>query len=503
MTAEIEHDTPPSIKLQLTVFAGLFMITLCLHLPIFWRSVMDWDESLYLLMAEQWQAGHLPYTTIWDNKPIGIYAIFLVFVEVFKNGLFAIRFATIIFTTLTAFAVFRLTALCIGRRKHQLIWSVIAAIVFTIGALSNDGLSANTEIFMTCFTSYAMLCALKVSTADRDNGWTAGLSGLLIGCAIMTKYVAVFELPAVLLALMFNTPAAFLKIRYRVLISAMIGVLVPAAFTIILYGATGHLDIWWQDSVASNYVRVAANVPQPNLYMVADEQAERWLPFYMAPIILLVTEWRPVNIPRRNLLFIWFVGGGIGVSFAKSFFDHYFLQLLPVMSIMLVYCLATLTYPLKYLYAAALLVPLHAGCVNLQNACAPVVTLSNQHLAFHGDTTAKIAADLKASLQSSQMVYVFDDQPIIYSMISQTPPTKYVLPSVLTTYFLASVAHVDSLAEIKRIIALSPEFIVRSRYPAARAPNRNEMIYSLMNDVLSKHYTLWKQYDVSDVYRIK
>ncbi len=502
MSAATTPNLSPSIKSQIAVLAGLFLLVLVLHLPIFWRSVMDWDESLYLLMAEQWQAGHLPYTTIWDNKPIGIYAIFLVFIDIFKNHLFAIRFATVIFTALTAFAVFRITNTCVAGRKYQFFWSVAAAVIFVIGALSNDGLSANTEIFMACFTSYAMVVAISAHAVSRPIFWKGGLCGLLIGCAIMTKYVAVFEVPAVIFGMMGSAPTLNPKKRYEMLIGALIGVLVPVTFAITLYCNAGISDVWWNDSVASNFVRVAAHVPQPNLLLVADEHLKRWLGFYLAPLILLFIGWRSANISLRHFLIIWFIGGGIGVYSARSFFDHYFLQLLPVMSIMTICCLARLCYQLKIIYACTMFTPIYSGWMSIQNAAAPVVTVNRMQIQFHADTTAKISSDLRANLQPGQIVYVFDDQPIIYSLISQTPPTKYVLPSVLTTHFLASVAHVDSVAEVKRILELSPEFIVRSRYPASTPPNRNEVIYRLVNDRLATHYTLWKQYDVSYIYRL-
>ena len=59
------------------VIALLFFVaTLVTRIPVLSRSVLDWDESLYFIMAQQWRLGHLPYTTVWDNKPLGIYAIF-------------------------------------------------------------------------------------------------------------------------------------------------------------------------------------------------------------------------------------------------------------------------------------------------------------------------------------------------------------------------------------------------------------------------------------------
>ena len=39
-------------------------------------SVIDWDESLYVVMAQRWLAGDLPYVSVWDQHPIGLPALF-------------------------------------------------------------------------------------------------------------------------------------------------------------------------------------------------------------------------------------------------------------------------------------------------------------------------------------------------------------------------------------------------------------------------------------------
>ena len=64
---------------------ALILLAVLSRAPSFVMSVTDWDESLYVIMAGQWRAGHLPYTAVWDNKPIGIYAIFALFQSVFGD----------------------------------------------------------------------------------------------------------------------------------------------------------------------------------------------------------------------------------------------------------------------------------------------------------------------------------------------------------------------------------------------------------------------------------
>ena len=123
-----------------------FATTLLSRIPTFSQSVLDWDESLYFLMAQQWRHGHLPYTTIWDNKPIGIYAIFAVAQTMFGDGVASIRLAMVLCVSVLAFAVFRITRALTDDDAAGL----AAGAALILCSLSNDGLSSNTELFMAC-----------------------------------------------------------------------------------------------------------------------------------------------------------------------------------------------------------------------------------------------------------------------------------------------------------------------------------------------------------------
>jgi hypothetical protein len=48
------------------------LVALLLLAPTFLRSAIGPDESLYFLVAESWRAGHLPYTTVFQQaRPSG------------------------------------------------------------------------------------------------------------------------------------------------------------------------------------------------------------------------------------------------------------------------------------------------------------------------------------------------------------------------------------------------------------------------------------------------
>jgi 4-amino-4-deoxy-L-arabinose transferase-like glycosyltransferase len=448
-----------------------FVATLATRIPVLSRSVLDWDESLYFLMAQQWRLGHLPYTTIWDNKPIGIYAIFAGFQAVFGDGIFAIRFATVVFVSVLAFTVFKITQELTANR--QAAWLAGAALVLC--SLSNDGLSANTELFMATFTALAVLAAL---TTDRGL-----LVGLLLGAAFMVKYVAVFEAPVVFLLFLFR------QRRAGAGLAVLLGAALPLSATILLYAAAGRLGIWWDDSIASNFRRVDVPFTAEALDYTFRTQLLRWGPMLLAGLAVF-----PAALIRRRgseiFLAAWLLGGALGVVVAKSFYDHYFLQILPVLCVIFGWWSVGLPRPLtRVCFALVMLVlPADAAIWALRNAAGP-------------DVVAEVAAALKTQHPAS--IYVFDTQPILYALTGQTPPTRYVLPSELIGNSLPQVAGVNAAAEVARILATKPEFILRRSAPSTDPSTINPAIYAQTDAVLAARYQLWRRYHGISVYRLK
>jgi 4-amino-4-deoxy-L-arabinose transferase-like glycosyltransferase len=513
-------STAPSWRFQAGVALALFLAVLITRLPTFFRSVMDWDESLYFLMAEQWRAGHLPYTAIWDNKPIGIYGVFALFQSWLGDTIISIRIAAVLFISVTAFAIFKIAlAIPVQRCRSPVPAALFASAAYVICSLTNDGLSANTEIFMACFTVLAVLSALS---------GRALLAGLLIGMAFMTKYVAVFEFPAIAFAVLALRPGLTLKSATRRSLALLTGAAMPLALTILLYAGSGHLHAWLEDSILSNFRRIDVPVSMPALGYAIDIELARWSPLFLISLIMLgmaatrlprLLIHKTLSATARFNLFLalWLAGGCLGVASAKSFFDHYFLQILPVMCVTLAWLPLNLgltrrlrRFPALLLCAAVLALPLVAAAAAVSQAATPILALTNGHFSLRRDTPARIAHEIQPLLPkpadtafASGQLFVFDYQPIIYSLDRQLPPTKYLFPSVLTKCQLARVAKAPAMHEILRILATNPEFIIRSRYPYQDPTIVNLRVYAAVDRTLAARYQIWRSYDDAVVYRLR
>ncbi|HQT43854.1 MAG TPA: glycosyltransferase family 39 protein, partial [Halothiobacillus sp.] len=488
-------------------FAGWFMVIMLLvRAPTLFRSVLDWDESLYLLMAKQWQAGHLPYTTIWDNKPIGIYAIFLVFQEIFGANVAAIRLATTVFVTANATFVaaisYQFLQNTVAPQRSR--YAAFAGICYGVASLSNDGLAANTEIFMTAFTTLAMLLAVAPGSQSlRRNA----ACGLIFGLAVMTKYVAIFEAPALAFALLYFNRPTKKEIYIRRLLATATGGIIPMLATAFVYADLGQMRLWWHDSVISNITRVAANVPTPNIGAVITGQLMNWLLLYVAALMMIVQIVVKQKRDQQSyntyvFVLLWLGCGGLGVYAAKSFYDHYFLQILPVLCIITVLTYASSGWIGRRVLWIIVAFPVLAGYHALAQAVAPMISMNGGHINIQPDATERGAHDLNLVLQQDQHIYVFDDQPIIYNLTHQSPPTRYIFPSVLTTCFLEKVAGIDAVLEVQKIFAQHPAYVIRTLYPASAETNRNYAVYAFVNEALHDNYHLWKQEGATQIFQL-
>ncbi len=525
VTAAQPADDPPW-RSQARFALLLFGLVCLSRAPSFLRSVTDWDETLYYLMASAWRAGHLPYTTIWDNKPVGVYAIFAAFQSLFGERIFAIRIAAAVFVTLEAFAVFRIVLALVPPVPGRAAGARLAALVFCLCALSNDGLSSNAEPFMAAFTAGAVLAALAPgsrgpgSRAPGRRALPAGLlTGLLLGAAFMVKYVAVFEAPAVFLLLLWRHRGDRAALAGAACLG---GAALPLLAVALLYWQAGQFGLWWNDSIIANLRRLAPAVPPGALAFAWHQQMARWGPVYAvglaAPAVALWRAGRraPVHdIVAPVFLSLWLLGGAVGISAAKSFYDHYFLQILPALCVTLGWLLS-LVEPyargalarlcLAALLALVLTPPAVAAVRALQAMAQPVLSWRDGLPVLRPDGPQALAQALAPALAASPPapnppLYVFDAQPVLYALLHQSPPTRYVLPSELTGQFLSRVANVDAAAEVGRILAESPRFIVRRQRPAGGG-NAEQRVYQEVDVALAARYRLWRQADGMQTYQL-
>ena len=75
------------------LFALLLLLALLTRFPFFFRDVINWDESTFILVGQSILDGHLPYVTLYDLKPPVLFAFFAAVIWVGGKSILAIRLA--------------------------------------------------------------------------------------------------------------------------------------------------------------------------------------------------------------------------------------------------------------------------------------------------------------------------------------------------------------------------------------------------------------------------
>ena len=78
-----------------------------LRSPALLYSVLNYDESMYLLMGAEFARGHMPYTTVCDLKPFGLFALATPFTMLPIDPVIAARIGSSVTVGLTAWMLSR------------------------------------------------------------------------------------------------------------------------------------------------------------------------------------------------------------------------------------------------------------------------------------------------------------------------------------------------------------------------------------------------------------
>jgi hypothetical protein len=437
-----------------TVKFGLviFLTTLLLRCVAFYAPVINWDETVYALVGNAWDHGNPPYTAIWDNKPPFLYALFAIFEKIIPDPVIAIRLLGVLAASTAAILVGEVAKLR-GASSHA---AFFASLAFALGSICNGGLATNAELLMVVSTTGAMLAAFT------EHPFYAGLS---FGAAVFIKHVAAFEIFALLYGLFLTRPP-FFKTFLQL---ALGGLVVPLALIAYL-GWSGALYGFWQDVVVDDLTRVSGHFDWAALKVTASYQV-CWIMLYASLFLL-----------RDRVIWLWLLGGVIGIISGKYFYPHYFTQILPALCITFALGLDRMFTQRKaaILYALAFLAPtLASGLYKLS-------------LLLRGPHDERAIA---ARIPNGASLYVFSGEPVLYLLTGATPPTPYVLPTVLTGKLFYGVAQIDPRHEINRIFQNRPDFVVTGSGSIAVAAqpgsDDNPAAYQLAQSWLQADYAVF------------
>lgn len=466
------YMTKNTLFSYLRVMALFQLAALLLRWPSFFLSVIDHDESTYIVIADAIRAGKMYLVDVIDNKPIGIFLLFGFFQKVLGTSIIMIRLATSVWIGLTAFLLYlshkRL------RSPDEVAWSTGLIYVFVSSIYTMIGMSPNTEQFFNLFTVASLLLLLP-----RPRPASAFAAGLLMGLGFLIKYVVVFEAMAFAAYFVWTNRKEGAVYLTKIGLTAIAGFVLPILAVGLYYHRAGQLDALWYYTFELSYKYVSHRSAGSALAF-AGEMAFRFLP---------VSFWFFHALSRRSVADVsvkllgglWALLAALSVLLHGKMHTHLFIQFMPPLAF-LAGCYFDNRMPHGRFWTYWL--RLRTGGVLVAALAVVNVAINVKQLTFKHDYPKEVADWLKPQLKPGELVYTANYQQVIYHLLDRPSPTPYVHSTLLTYSKHLNTQGIDHNTEMKKILDQQPAYIIiKKNYPV---PN------SILLDTVNQVYNLEK-----------
>lgn len=172
--------------------------TLLLRLPFL--DVVGEDEAFFLVVAQNWRDGLLPYRDVFDIKPPGMFLATLAAATLLGPSILTMKLLASAGVAAAAFGLH-----LIARRHISAPAAVWAPALYVITSLFERGVDTPPLWVQAPFVVFAVLVAMPERSRPAGLVATAA-AGALIGAAGMIKQTAVFEAAFLLALLLWRRP---------------------------------------------------------------------------------------------------------------------------------------------------------------------------------------------------------------------------------------------------------------------------------------------------------
>ncbi len=405
-------DEPPAVPRRLNWSRGpllvlvFALVAFAVHAPSLTNRVFNSDEAYAATQAQVLnRGGHLYVDTVDRKPPVVPYLYAATFRITGSDDLLPLRILAVVADVLTALLLAGEARRRLGRDRA----GMIAGLLFLGGSAAfyaTDFQTANFEVFMLPL----MVAGFVLAARSRPVA-----SGVAIGFATLTKQTAATTL----------LPAAWLVWREARAGShgpagrlARLGTafVAPIALAAVVFGA--HDFLTWVFTGNGGYLDVGGT-----LGFTLHRGLTQTLWFVLANLALVGLAVLAARRWRRDVdLWLWVGAAVVAVATGFRFFGHYYLQLLPPLSLLATGPLLRVSW--RVLTAVAVIV------------AVPVAFFVEKSFATGPSHTDHVAADLatyvRRTVAPNDRILVWGHLPEVYWRSGRLPATRFATTEFLT-----------------------------------------------------------------------
>jgi len=449
-----------SHKLQTILASPIVQFLICIAASLITRAstfgdpAIHIDEDFYFLVGHMMHDGAVVYVDVWDRKPWGLFFIYYLIAGLSDSPV-AYQLAASLAAGATAWLIARIASRLTNGRG-----AVAAGIVYLASLTVLGGIGGQAPVFYNLLIVAAYWLIVRNLPALRAGSIPGQVYGamLLGGLAITLKQTTVFE--ALFLGL-FTTYAlvkAGLSARRLLPTILLFGVLGigPSALIAVWYGWAGYWPEYYHAMFASNLHRFYESPTVRVLRIVV--LVLLILPFLAAAGFAIARHRRDEKVyPWRDFLCGWLVAAFAGFVVVPNFVQHYALPLMVPLAVV----------------AAPLLGRKDFGLLVAASITAYLLYFGDAFNFSRHSTSARNMAALAQAMHDRSpngTALVYDAPPYLYRMSGLKPLSPLVFPNHLSEMLEWNVSHLNTAAELDRVLAAGPGVVAIPTKPRAMAP---------------------------------
>ncbi|MEL6668850.1 MAG: hypothetical protein AAFP08_07755 [Bacteroidota bacterium] len=420
-------------------FAALTLVAFAVLLRwgSFFMSVINHDESTYIVIADEMLRGKTYLADVVDTKPIGLFWLFEGLVWMSGGSIFLLRLIASAFIGLTA-SVWWWTARRVTA-STRVAWATGLTYVFLCSLFTYFGLSPNTELYFNLLTATAIALVVgriwSPTYRHTPLDWPAfGLVGLCLGFAVIIKPVAAAESLAIGLFLLWQgwKTNSIKQAVFSRCLPMTVAFCLPLLLVYGYYASRDMLDLlYFYNFELTKRYPVEKTMLDRLVYM---GEYMRFLPllvlgFWPSAAFASKTEneaWPKIKVYRR-FLFLLGICILLMILLPGKSFGHYFIQLHPITAAL---------FGLWFLPGRAEWPKLRSFFSRFGKPLFIVVAigLSLAHFFRYQskyDQARAVSDWLIPRLEAQDEVFMENYHQIVYHLIDRPVPTPYVHSSLL------------------------------------------------------------------------
>jgi len=469
-----------SRQLDLVAVAALIICLIAFRSRSFFTPFSDPTVGLYQSIGQSWLRGHLPYTTTWEYRPPGFFAMWALAIWMVGAAL-ALNVLAVLALGATALALAKIAITLDPRESRATGWW--AAGFFVLLSPVNDAIAGAAELQLSAFLAWSIYFALQRTGRTRN----VLLSGLLAGFALQCKLTAIPPIVVPLLLLLVGTSQPLESAGLF-----LAGVAAPIAIEVLVYLRAHQLAVLWNANIGTTlrYKSPASEFSRNRVLVLR----QLWT---LAPQIELAFLGLSRRANRSQLASIgWLAAVFVSIVAAGEFYERQFVLLTAPVALLAALGFVRLLRLLEgrravqksvAIVVVLLTFALHDYHETQQGAMFAWHRLVLRESSWQLDQTGEVAAELRTLNAGSSSLYLIEQSPYLYDLLGVASPTVYAYSDYLLDPRLSTGAGIDGKAELARILATRPRFIVLSNLEDFRyAPDR----VALIKDALASSYTV-------------